>query len=200
MPGEVKSLRVEHAEATRAALLDAAIAIFTRDGYEPASLDRIAAAARVSKGAVYHHFANKRGLFKAVYRHLATVLHDRVQEAVAGTEPGYPRVERGLSAFLAQATDEPLRRVVFLQGPAVLSGECRQIDEEVFLGFLERMLRELSDAGVSPAGDPELVASLMLGVLIEASQLIGRARDVEHTRSELAVLLPRMLLSLLAAR
>src|ERR1700722_17197900 len=60
-------LRSEHAEATRRAVLAAARSSFGRKGYAQASVEEIADAARVTKGAVYHHFASKEALFRAVY-------------------------------------------------------------------------------------------------------------------------------------
>jgi len=60
-------LRSQHVEATRRAVLAAARSSFGRKGYTQTSIDEIAAAARVTKGAVYHHFAGKKALFRAVY-------------------------------------------------------------------------------------------------------------------------------------
>src|ERR1700744_6366323 len=61
------TLRSQHVEATRRAVLDAARSLFARKGYAQTSVDEIAAAARVTKGAVYHHFAGKEALFRAVH-------------------------------------------------------------------------------------------------------------------------------------
>jgi AcrR family transcriptional regulator len=61
------TLRSRHAEATRRAVLDAARSLFGRQGYAQTSVEEIADAALVTKGAVYHHFAGKKALFRAVY-------------------------------------------------------------------------------------------------------------------------------------
>ena len=61
-----RSRREEYAEATYAALVDSAAACFFEDGFAATSLDQVANRARVTKGAIYHHFASKRDLFRAV--------------------------------------------------------------------------------------------------------------------------------------
>ena len=71
-------LRSQHAEATRRAVLDAAKSLFGRQGYAQTSVDEIADAARVTKGAVYHHFAGKEALFRAVYAEVETAAQARV--------------------------------------------------------------------------------------------------------------------------
>src|ERR1700746_3335493 len=63
---EVKSRRELHSEATRAALLDEATVLFAERGYAGPSLEDVASASQVTRGAVYHHFASKQALFEAV--------------------------------------------------------------------------------------------------------------------------------------
>src|ERR1700730_3225389 len=82
-------LRSQHAEPTRRAVLAAARALFGRNGYAQTSVGEIADAARVTKGAVYHHFANKKALFRAVYAQTGADAQDRVIHA-GGLEAGTP--------------------------------------------------------------------------------------------------------------
>jgi AcrR family transcriptional regulator len=74
-------LRTQHAEATRRAVLDAARSLFGRQGYAQTSVDQIAAAARVTKGAVYHHFSGKEALCRAVYDEVETEAQARAAGA-----------------------------------------------------------------------------------------------------------------------
>src|ERR1700729_2279161 len=83
-------LRSQHAEATRRAVLDAAKSLFGRQGYAQTSVDEIADAARVTKGAVYHHFAGKEALFRAVYAEAEADAQARTLEA---GDPKAPPVE-----------------------------------------------------------------------------------------------------------
>jgi AcrR family transcriptional regulator len=62
----LRSGRLDYSESTRQALVDSAVELFTRNGYAGTSLDAIAGRARVTKGALYHHFSGKQALFEAV--------------------------------------------------------------------------------------------------------------------------------------
>src|SRR5579863_2144102 len=87
-PESSGSLRSQHVEATRRAVLDAARAAFGSKGYAQTSVDEIAAAARVTKGAVYHHFTSKVALFRAVYSEVEAEAQARTAAAVdPGTSP-----------------------------------------------------------------------------------------------------------------
>src|SRR6201994_652106 len=84
-------LRSEHVEATRRAVLAAARSLFGATGYAQTSVEEIAAAARVTKGAVYHHFASKEALFRAVH---AEVEAEAQARAVAARDPGRPAIDQ----------------------------------------------------------------------------------------------------------
>ena len=64
---QARRTQAERTEATTTALVDAARELFAQDGYAATSLDAVAAKARVTKGAVYHHFEGKQQLFEAVF-------------------------------------------------------------------------------------------------------------------------------------
>ena len=100
-------LRSQHAEATRGAVLAAARRSFGRKGYAQASVDEIAAAARVTKGAVYHHFADKEALFRAVHavveaeaqaRAAAATLRSLNPRIFSRTPPRWARAARCVTA------------------------------------------------------------------------------------------------------
>src|SRR5436309_1603747 len=95
-----KPLREEHAEATRKALLGAARRLFARKGFADTSLDEVAEVARVTKGAVYHHFKNKRELFRSVYEELAAEVDTRIRERLAPATEPLARAQLGIEAFL----------------------------------------------------------------------------------------------------
>ena len=94
---DVKSRREEYAETTRTAIVEAAIAQFTADGFARSSIDAVAESARVTKGAVYHHFKDKADLFEAAFvvmeeRLLARVRFSSAQ--IARWNPDPPGVGR----------------------------------------------------------------------------------------------------------
>src|SRR5258705_9381901 len=109
----VKPLRQEHAEVTRNAVIAAARRLFAERGYAAVLLDEIAAAARVTKGAIYHHFANKRDLFRTVYEELAGEVEARVRRRLARGAHPLERAELAIDAFLDCADDDVIRAIMF---------------------------------------------------------------------------------------
>src|SRR5215813_8370072 len=95
----VRSRREEYTESTRRALLDSAAAAFVERGYAEASLDEIARSARLTKGALYHHFSGKQDLFRAVFEEVEAEMIAAVLRA--GAEPDqWRRLLAGIRAFL----------------------------------------------------------------------------------------------------
>ena len=96
----VKSRREQYSEATRNALLEAATALFFERGFGRTALEDVAAAAQVTRGAVYHHFTNKQQLFEAVLDSLESQAKQRVTAATAGVADPWESAMAGLDAFL----------------------------------------------------------------------------------------------------
>src|ERR1700759_730960 len=90
------TLRSQHAEATRRAVLTAARTLFGRKGYAQTSVDEIAAAARVTKGAVYHHFAGKEQLFRAVHTEVEAEAQARAAAARASSGSSVDQIVAGV--------------------------------------------------------------------------------------------------------
>ena len=115
MAMEVKSRREEYAEATCAAIVEAAVARFTADGFAGANIDSIAEMARVTKGAVYHHFADKAQLFEAAYVAMEDRLLARVLAGIKGIDDPWEALLLGADVFLEGVlparlqTDRPRR-------------------------------------------------------------------------------------------
>jgi AcrR family transcriptional regulator len=87
--------RIRDPERSRAAILDAAEALFAQRGYDGASLSEIGAAAALSRGAPGYFFGSKERLYSAV---LARVLADRQAATVAALEPVRAWCETGTDA------------------------------------------------------------------------------------------------------
>ena len=126
----VKTRRAEYAEQTRAALLAAAADAFAQDGFIAASITQIASAARLTKGAVYHHFTDKHGLFAAVLSDYNEAAQQQVYDAV-GKHPTAPwqAALAGLEATLDFCMDPVAARLIYIEGPIGL-GWSRWRDSE----------------------------------------------------------------------
>src|SRR3954453_8289785 len=95
-----KSRREEYSAATRRALVDSATTLFAERGYARTSLDDIAAGARVTKGALYGHFASKQALFRAVLQELEGATAAEVRRAAQAADTAWDASLVGLNTFL----------------------------------------------------------------------------------------------------
>ncbi|WP_412539487.1 helix-turn-helix domain-containing protein [Longispora sp. K20-0274] len=167
---------------TTTGLLDAAAGLFGRDGYAATSIDEIARVAGVTKGAVYHHFEGKAGLFRAVFVRQERLLADALAGAAAGAPDAWAAVRAGCRAFLRASLDPVVRQVLVLDGPAVLGWETvRDLEREHTLAMLRRGIAAAADAGLVTPGDPDARTHLLLGALCEAALLIARSADPAAT-------------------
>ena len=145
---EVKSRREMYSEATRAALLDEATALFAERGYAGTSLEDVASASQVTRGAVYHHFASKQALFEAVLQlQEARAMEAVAAAATAAADPGDAAI-LALDAYLQQCCDPVYGRLVWLEGPAALGWRrWRECERNYAYGLVERFIRDLVGGG-----------------------------------------------------
>src|SRR4051812_37635805 len=116
----VKSRRELYSEATKAALLEEATALFAEHGYAGTSLEQVAAASQVTRGAVYHHFAGKQALFEAVLEAQEKRAMEEVASAAASAADPWEAALLGLDAFLDKCCDPTYGRLVWQEGPTAL--------------------------------------------------------------------------------
>jgi AcrR family transcriptional regulator len=145
---QVKSRRELYSEATRAALLDEATTLFAERGYAGTSLEDVASASHVTRGAVYHHFASKQALFEAVLdRHEERATAEIAAAAATATDP-WDAAMLALDAFLTQCCDPTYGRLVWLEGPAALGWHrWRECEEKYAYGIVERFINALIEGG-----------------------------------------------------
>jgi len=92
-----RTRRDEHVADTRQALVDAARTLFTEQGYAATGTEEIVAAARVTRGALYHHFHDKSDLFHAVMEQIAREVAERRRTLPPGHPVAAPRRRLGRS-------------------------------------------------------------------------------------------------------
>lgn len=187
-------LRSQHVEATRRAVLAAARSAFGRKGYTQTSVDEIAAAARVTKGAVYHHFAGKEALFRAVYAEVEAEAQARTAGAVDPKGPAIDQIVAGVNAYLDVALDEEIRRITLVDGPAVLGLEPEgPADQQPGYVALRLSLATAIAHGQIIDLDPGVLAHLIGGLSLLGGLLIARSSDPDVTRAALGPALDAML-------
>lgn len=183
-----KGRREEYAEATREALLEAALAVFAEHGYAGASLDGIAAQARVTKGAVYHHFSHKADLFRQVAAALEERAVQRLDELVADEVDGSGRLLACLRAVLEATSDPVYARLVLGEG-AVL------VEEDWTAGLrgrLRTLLEGLVAEGSLEAVPVPLLAEVLWGASARAGSAVAGADDPRAMRRTAGALLLRL--------
>ena len=197
----VKSRRDEYTEATRAALLDAAAAAFAAHGFARTSVEDIVRGARLTKGALYHHFDDKTALFEAVFCRIEEGLVAKVAEASAKHDDPWARMEAGLGAFFDAALRPENRRIVFEEAPAALGWlRWRELEQRYMMGVLRGALRALHDARLIDAEPLDLVAPVVFGAVAEAAQMAARERDGKAAQRAAKRLILQLLRALKPAR
>jgi AcrR family transcriptional regulator len=181
--------QVERREATQGAILAAAQRLFGEAGFAGVSVDDIAAAAGVAKGAVYHHFPSKEALFEAVFERTAAELQQRVHATAAGSVDFVRRLSASARAYFQTCAEAPFERIILKDGPAVLGWDrWREIDERYFLAMLPAGLEAAMAAGQVRRQPAAPLARLLIGALTEAAVACAGSDDpartgLEHARA-----------------
>jgi AcrR family transcriptional regulator len=178
----VKSRREMYSEATRAALLDEATALFATRGYAATSLEDVASASRVTRGAVYHHFAGKQALFEAVLDRQEERAMAEVAAAATAADP-WDASMQALDAFLVQCCDPVYGRLVWLEGPAALGWHrWRECEEKYAFGLVERFVRALIEAGYLADRATDSMVRFSFWMLGGAGLTLAEAAEADKPR------------------
>jgi AcrR family transcriptional regulator len=188
----MRSRREIYTEETVAALLARAREAFGREGYEATSLEMIARQAQVTTGAIYHHFAGKKGLFQAVAERIEAEL---LAIALGVTDPDPWRGFKRAFEVLIDASAKPdVQRIIFLDAPRVIGAEAwRNIEMKYAYGAMSAALTGFRAAGLVRPCSVELLAPVLLAVLAETSRAVARTPGA---RSEALALMGRVIDSL----
>jgi AcrR family transcriptional regulator len=190
--------RSERGQATRKRLIAVATRLFASRGFDGTSIEAVLEETAVSRGSMYHHFANKEALFEAVFVALEASIGEKVVLAATGAGDSSASLRAGCVAWMKLAGDPTVQRVVLIDAPSVLGWErWRAIEEANALGLLMAAMRAAADEGRIPAELADTFAHMLLATLNELALLIARSNDqTEAQRSAQAAvdeLLTRLL-------
>jgi AcrR family transcriptional regulator len=189
----VKSKKVQQGEMTRQALLRAARTLFGERGYSATSLDEVALAAKVTKGALYHHFEGKQELFAAVYEQVKREVSERAATAFLEPDP-WLDLCAGCHAILDAHLDPSVRRIVFHDAQAVLDADTiRHIDARYGAVVLRGALRRSIRAGVIAPLPLKTLALMLTGAILEGCMAIADAEDPTQAREDVGEVLTTIL-------
>jgi 23S rRNA (cytidine1920-2'-O)/16S rRNA (cytidine1409-2'-O)-methyltransferase len=177
------------AAETRDAILRAARDLFTEKGFADATLDEVAARSAVTKGAVYHHFADKHRLFRDVFAQLEGELDAVAREAAAGAA-SRPRDAflAGCRAYLDFARRPDYARIALADAPSVLGAEGRALDNQLGLPTIEAAMKALMAIGRIEVRPVKPLALVLFGGLNEAGFALAREESGFDAESALDVI------------
>lgn len=186
------SRRESNVEATRAALLSVARQHFACDGYALTEVGRVAAAAGVTTGAIYHHFGGKKGLFQAVAEQLEAEL--LAVAASADDADPWRRLRTGFNRLIDICAAQDVQRIIFIEAPQVIGAEAwREIELRYAYGAMRSVLESLMTAGVLRRCPVDLVARSLFVLLGEAAAEVARASGDKEVRAQVAEMACAML-------
>lgn len=162
---------------TRARLIAAGRKAFGAKGYADAAMDDFTAEAGLTRGALYHHFGGKKGLFEAVIAQIDAEMATRLQEISARAGSRWQGFVDENVAYVGMALEPEIQRIVLRDGPAVLGDPFRWSSTEGCIAAIRRNLEQLQAEGAIGTVDAEAMARLISGASIYAAQWIANAED-----------------------
>jgi AcrR family transcriptional regulator len=188
------NVKAQQSEATRAALVAAARPLFAERGYAGVGTEEIVRSAGVTRGALYHHFADKKDLFRAVYEDVERELVEQIAAGALSAADPVEALRAGSQAWLDACEEPGIQQIALLDAPSVLGWEeWREIGMRYGFGLVQGTLQAAMDAGLLEPQPVRPLAHLVLGAIDEAAMLVARADDGGKTRREVGESVERFL-------
>ena len=191
------SRRQDYSSSTKRALLDNATKLFTDHGYAGTSLDEVVAAARVTKGALYHHFPSKLALFESVFVRCQEDSKKQIEKSLRESKDPWERARLGLRTFLDICQQPTFRRICIQEGPVALGHErWLNVEKEFSFGLVAGIVEDLlKDMG----GADELAetfAHIFYGALQSAGDFVADSEDSEDASDKVQAVISAILAGL----
>jgi|SRR5271155_5298504 len=189
----VKSRQAQHSASTRAALLRVARRLFAEQGYTATATEEVVRRARVTRGALYHHFRDKKDLFMAVLDEEQKKLAAGAAEVAAAQPDPWNALIAGANAFLDACLDHAVQQIVLIDAPAVMGLESwREADQSYYLANTKAAIEAAIDQGLVERQPVGPLAHILFGALNEAAMLIAHADDEVAARREMSGAVQRL--------
>ncbi|MFD1150491.1 TetR/AcrR family transcriptional regulator [Saccharothrix hoggarensis] len=181
----MRSRRLEYSESTRQALVDSAVELFTKRGYAGTSLDEVAKRARLTKGALYHHFSGKQALFEAAFDSVENRFMRKLGEIVSAPGDPWETAIAGLRAYVRVCLEPAYQRIVIHEAPVVMGWErWREAEEHFSYGLLRSTIDVLVTSGELEQLPVETMSRLLFGALSAGASTIAGASDPRKASAE----------------
>ena len=163
----------------RGKLIAAARKAFAEKGYADASMDALTADVGLTRGALYHNFGDKRGLFAAVVDQIDSDMAERAKAHGAAAGEGWDALLAEGAAYIEMALDPEVQRIVLLDGPAVLGDPSLWPSQNSCLQVTRQAVEDLMSEGILKPLDAEAAARLISGAALNAAMWIAASAEPE---------------------
>lgn len=178
-----KLTKAEQTQRTRRAILDRARHLFATKGYAAAGTEEMIGELGITRGALYHQFNDKLGVFKAVVAEAYSEMKNYISTKVQPLDDPWEQLVIGCQAFLEIAQQEDLRRLVFIEAPAVLAADTLVEFDQYGFGLLYESIQRVVDEGKLNTIDAEGFAHLVNGSLNELAAWVAQSDDPERLKT-----------------
>ena len=173
-----RTRREEYAEATHDALLDSASDCFMEKGFASTSLDEVARGARVTKGAIYHHFSSKKELFHALLDRQEEVSVATVLAAADEMDDAWDAIVHAFDSFLELVSEPHYQRLCWVEGPSALGfEEWWDCGERYQIGVIRTLLERAAAAGLLAVSDVDMLARVLFGAVVAGVLAMARSEQ-----------------------
>jgi len=179
----IKLTKAEQTLRTRRAILDRARLLFATKGYAATGTEEIISEMGITRGALYHQFSDKLGVFKAVIAEAYSEITDYIRTQIQPLDDNWEQLVVGCQAFLEIAQQEELRRLVFIEAPAVLAADTLAEFDQYGFGLLHESIRIAVNEGKLNTIDAEGFAHLVNGSLNELAGWVAQSNDPKRLKT-----------------
>ena len=174
----------ERSQATRSAIVRAADGLFATQGFAATSIEDILKIAKITRGALYHHFDGKAAIFLAVFEAREAALAVAIVARAGRARSSWARFRAGCHGFLECCLDPEVQRIILIDAWSVLGFDViRGIEAKYTFALLKEGLAAAVSDGEIEIGNVDVMANFLLGALSQSAMAIARAKN---PRTELA--------------
>jgi AcrR family transcriptional regulator len=188
--------QADRSAATRDALVAAARRLFAAQGFTEVSADSIVAAAGVTRGALYHQFADKTALFEAVLEAVEADIARRLADeaAAAGIADPVEALRRAVRTWLDICVEPEIHRIALIDGPSVLGwAHWREVCQRHVFGLVQALLAHGIELGRIRPLPARALAHALMGAGDEAALYVAEAADRARARAEIIEVLDHLI-------
>ncbi|MEB6480609.1 TetR/AcrR family transcriptional regulator [Acinetobacter vivianii] len=178
------SVRERKMAETRTKLIEVARRAFAKYGYADTSMDKLTAEAGLTRGALYHHFGDKRGLFAAVVDQIDSQMAEYAQQHLEQPDDIWEGLLLEGQTYIKNALNPEFQRIVLRDGPAVLGDPAHWPSQSRCLQSTRECVEQLLAADRIKMVDPEAAAVFLNGAAMNAALWVASSENPEQLLPE----------------